>query len=329
MALKPCPQCGKMISDKAERCPKCGLDLRNTSEQAKAPDAQNISQQPLIEKPTANEGSAYRSNPTIIERHYKSGQPARIDKPKKSRIGLWICVCIILVVGIGAAIWIPVHFHNEKLKAEHLALLEQQRMDSIAAVEAELARLEQHRKDSIKINFRSPDLSFFELHGPIKSVEGDINEIGSHPNDEKKKIDFDINGKLQIASSGSFNSKNCGKIGWKISRDKEGRIINISYNSYDGLSCYPDSKKFKWEDNKIVKKDIYALYGNTHIKYEYNSEGVLEKEVWDLREEEKFEDSPDFETWKITDYEFDKYGNWISRKVNNRTQTRQITYYED
>ena len=60
MALKPCPQCGKMISNKAERCPKCGLDLRNTSEQAKAPDAKNISQQPLIEKPTANEGSAYR-----------------------------------------------------------------------------------------------------------------------------------------------------------------------------------------------------------------------------------------------------------------------------
>ena len=115
MALKPCPQCGKMISDKAERCPKCGLDLRNTSEQAKAPDAQNILQQPLIEKPTANEGSEYRSNPTIIERHYQSGQPTRIDKPKKSKRGLWIFLSIILAVGIGAAIWIPVHLHNEKL----------------------------------------------------------------------------------------------------------------------------------------------------------------------------------------------------------------------
>ena len=150
MALKPCPRCGNYISDKAVRCPKCGLYLRNTSGQAKAPDAQNISQQTLNEKPTANEGSANRSNPTIIERPYQSGQPARIDKPKKSKTGLWIFLCIILAVGIGAAIWIPVHHHNEKLKAEHLALLEQQRLDSIAAVEAELARIEQQRRDSIE-----------------------------------------------------------------------------------------------------------------------------------------------------------------------------------
>ena len=309
--MKPCPRCGKMISDKATKCPQCGLDVNNISSTGNSQDPQNIN------RPPVNEWSS------------QQGQPPFIEPPRKSKKGLWIGLIILLAVGIGAAIWIPVYRHNEKLKAEQLAIIEQHRRDSIAAVEAELARLEQQRLDSIRNNFVSPDLSFFELHGPVKSVEGHINEIGSHPNEEKKKIEFDKNGQLIIESSGSFNSQYCGKIGWKMSRDNEGQIISFTYNSYDGLNCFPNSIKFQWANNKIVKKDIYAFYSNSHIKCEYNSDGFLEKEIWDLREEEKFDDDPDFVTKKITDYKFDEIGNWVSRKVDTKTQTRKITYYED
>ena len=29
MAMKECKECGKEISDKAKRCPSCGVDTRN------------------------------------------------------------------------------------------------------------------------------------------------------------------------------------------------------------------------------------------------------------------------------------------------------------
>ena len=302
MALKPCPHCGNHISDKAKRCPKCGAELSEKDFDKNV----NIQQ----EEETPLESFDYNEEPS----------------PRNKRWMMIVLPIIIIALVAGGGFY----FFNEKKKSEAAALAEQIRQDSILAAQKEAERLEQLRQDSIAwVNFTTPDLSFFELHGHVKSVEGDINEVRSHPNDRIKNICFDENGKLIIESSGSFNSKYCGKIGWKISRDKEDRIISISYNSYEGLNGYPYSKKFKWEDNKIVKIDIYAFYGNTHIKYEYGSNGILEKEIWDLREEEQTEEFIDFINKKITDYQFDKYGNWISRKVDKKIQTRQITYYED
>ena len=145
MALRPCPRCGKMISDKAEKCPHCGLDVKNFSSIGPSQELQNVSPPPTTE---------YRipqGSPQVTENNSYEGNYPYIEPPKKSRTVLWIFLGIIIAVGIGAAIWIPIHHHNEKMKAEHLALLEQQRLDSIAAVEAELARQEQMRCDSIKL----------------------------------------------------------------------------------------------------------------------------------------------------------------------------------
>ena len=138
MALKPCPRCGKMISDKAERCPQCGLDVKNLNSAHNPQYQQNNSHPTIIDRPLQ------QGQPTIIDRPSQDEYPTIIEYPKKSKRGLWIFLSIILVVGIGAAIWIPIHHHNEKLKAEQLAIIEQQRLDSIAAVE------EQIRQDSIE-----------------------------------------------------------------------------------------------------------------------------------------------------------------------------------
>ena len=159
MALKPCPQCGKMISDKAERCPKCGLDVKSLYLEENSQGTQNINNPPINEKAVINntstqppnyENPSHQGDPSVIKEPSYNEVSSYTENPKKSRTGIWICVCIILAVGIGAAIWIPIYKHNEKIKAEHLALLEQQRLDSIAAVEAEMARLEQMRLDSIE-----------------------------------------------------------------------------------------------------------------------------------------------------------------------------------
>ena len=155
MALKPCPRCGKMISDKAERCPKCALDLRNTSTQENARGARNAPQSPIIGKSTANDVPAQRSNPTVIPGPYQSVQPKKIVKPKKSKTGLWIFLCIILAVGIGAAIWIPIYRNKEKL---NMALLEQRRLDSIAMADAEGGRqqISQESHNNNELNIQSP-----------------------------------------------------------------------------------------------------------------------------------------------------------------------------
>lgn len=167
MALKPCPRCGKLISDKAERCPKCGLDVRNFSSPGNSQGTQNIRSSSIIEKTAINnsftqlpinEMSFQHTLPINKEGSFYVGNQSYIEPPKKSKTGLWICVSIILAVGIGAAIWIPVHLHNEKLKAKQLALLEQHRLASIAMAEAEGVRqkISQKSPNNDELNIQSP-----------------------------------------------------------------------------------------------------------------------------------------------------------------------------
>ena len=122
------------------------MDVKNINSAHNPQYQQNNSHPTIIDRPLQ------QGQPTIIEKPSQDEYPTIIEHPKKSKKGLWIFLSIILVVGIGAAIWISIHHHNEKLKAEQLALIEQQRLDSIAAVEAELAKLEQLRLDSIRQN---------------------------------------------------------------------------------------------------------------------------------------------------------------------------------
>ena len=249
MSLKPCPQCGKMISDKAERCPKCGLDLRNTSEQAKAPDAQNISQQPLIEKPTANEGSAYRSNPTIIERHYQSGQHAWIDKPKKSKRGLWIVLSIILAIGIGAAIWIPL-YHNQKLKKPE----EEVRKFGSYFVE----KISAGQLDSIKDFY--PEISIADSIIPLKSDSIIVMEFA--PN----QYDVTLTEEVTL----------------KINRSENGYI---TVTESKGLFAFPEykvdiaKKTGMWEDNLTDAQLNERLKDEDFFKFIKKSKTVNDKKI--------------------------------------------------
>lgn len=135
---KYCPECGNPLVGNEKFCPHCGTPVNS------------VSNRTLFENPTANDGSAPGGNHTLIDRPYQSGQPTLINKPKKSKTGIWFWIGFLIPIGIGAAIWIPIYQHNEKIKAEQLAKIQKHRRDSVAAVKAELARLEQQRQDSIK-----------------------------------------------------------------------------------------------------------------------------------------------------------------------------------
>ncbi|MCH5318211.1 MAG: zinc ribbon domain-containing protein [Paramuribaculum sp.] len=298
MALRDCPGCGKMISDKAERCPHCGVDPRKARENV-APEQKPVEATTAYSPKGANNG--------------------RGGKKK-----LWLILVPLILIGIGVAIWVPVYQHK---KAEEQARIEQMRQDSIAAVEAELARIEQLRQDSIWMNFTSPDLTFFELKGHVKSVEGDISDIGEHPT-LKNKIEFDENGGAKITTKGSINTEDCGKETWSIKRDANGKISNISYHNLEGLMCGTPSVSYIWNDGKIVKKKLRGLLEVGNDNLSYNENGDLEQRIgsgyaadvtWDWKN-------------RYTDYVFDENGNWISRKrdskTDSKTQKRVITYYD-
>ena len=261
MSLKPCPQCGKMISDKAERCPKCGLDVRSLYSAENSQATQNINNPPINEKtainntstqPPNNENPSHQGDPSFIKEP-PYNEVSYIEKPKKSRSGLWISVCIILAVGIGAAIWIPVHLHNEKLKAEHLALLEQQRLDSIAAVRedsikrAEIERIEKARQDSIKEEDELRLLPKYLCGNTFKNLE----KIGFKKVYEEKHDVPDEPGLTE------------GEIIYE-------RILNgrkIVYRFSFDTSSYSD---FTFYDKEDLNKFISALKSIGYKKGEYN-----------------------------------------------------------
>ena len=304
MALKPCPRCGKMISDKAERCPQCGLDVMNIN------SAQNPQNQQPKSRPTIIDKPLPQGQPTIIEKPSQDEYTTLIEQPKKSKKGLWICLCIILAIGIGAAIWIPVHRHNEKLRAEHIALLEQQRLDSIAAVEAELARLEQIRQDSIRQdsifrNFKSIDLEIFELHGRVKSVSGSspLAYIFDYTNPNIHYFDEDGNCKKDKFVQG-------------FKYDTNGYYTEVIYN--DDSGGYPRAN-FKWKDGKLI--EYYDGYGNhnTTVEYKYDNNGDL------IQSRQKDIANSDYNSDEISIYtilERDEWGNWTKRKiVSNKVES--------
>lgn len=119
MALIKCPECRKMISDKAERCPHCGQKFPTHSSSPAPKEAQ----------PTV----AFSNEATTA---YDSGGLGNGGGGKKL---LCMILALALLILIAVAIWGTVHQHK-KVEAEEITRLEQMRRDLIPAAEAELAR---------------------------------------------------------------------------------------------------------------------------------------------------------------------------------------------
>ena len=163
MALKPCYHCGNHISDKATKCPKCGVELSKES------FSENV-------------------NP---QQEYSDVTEAQ--KPRKRRRWGMIVIPLIAIVTIGGCV---LYFNNEKKNNEALKVAEQARQDSIIAVQKEAEKLEQQRQDSIAwVNFTTSDLSFKELYGHVKECYrewGPVNTIWP----DKETITFSNEGLL-------------------------------------------------------------------------------------------------------------------------------------
>ena len=148
MAFKYCPTCGKQISDKAPVCPQCGrvFNSKPISDQLPLKTHRPIEDKAAtINTPKGNLSPQPSHNiPLPPNGNHNT------NKPSKRKSWFWILLGIVVCIGIGVVVWVPLNRHRKQIKEEEQARLEQLRQDSIVALEAELARLEQVRIDSIR-----------------------------------------------------------------------------------------------------------------------------------------------------------------------------------
>lgn len=187
-----------------------------------------------------------------------------------------------------------------------------------ASVSAETAIDEAWQKDSLERAQRiTPDLAFFNLHGPVKSL---------------KEFDnvyiFDENGKLVKANGKNpfdgdpYENNDFGSNDIYMKRGKDGRISEEQ--GWESVTEYT------WEGDRLVG---YHGYGEGAYewqgKYTYGEDGLIAS----VKSKEGDAESGSTSTVVNSTYKYlekDEYGNWTKLKVtasDNSVRTRTITYY--
>ena len=305
MALIKCSHCGGVVSDKAERCPHCGTPVSNveysgTQKPLKEPAEKGELQQQKVEI----EGKA-KSVETKTVAYNQSGSEVTKEKEsseKKSLAWSFIGIGISAIILVVVFCWIANQSKRNSMET-----------DSEEPVYVEDDHWEE---DSLEIvNRNTPDLAFFEVHGPVKKVVLKTKDYTSvYEFDEEgtlKKLDgynpFTID--VYSNSSGDYT-------GYK--KDGKGRIVeatgweshtNYSWNSERPSGC-------NWSSGPYEGKQ----------RYDYDSRGFKVREFC----EEQFYDGTEYESWtrNYTYNNVDEYGNWKSQKDNvGNTVTRTIVYY--
>ena len=289
MALKPCPRCGNHISDKAKKCPKCGVSLSKKS------SSENVSPQ--------------KKNETPIESY-------DFNDGKQSRNNPWLKI-IFAIIFIGVIVGGILYFNNERNNKEALMIAEQARQDSILAVQKEVERLEQIRQDSLFRNFQSPDLALFNLHARVKSLESNDN---FYLNGLIKggAIEFDENGEWNNYKNLTVALSNGSKIR-SLQRDKNGYITKINYID-DSEPC---AYNFKWKEGKVVSCRINGYEFGADYIYKYNDNFLVS-----INTNEGAFEVYSVDNFSFSDYQTDKWGNWIECKVMEKSWT-ESTEWDD
>jgi len=174
----------------------------------------------------------------------------------------------------------------------------------------------------------SPDLTFWELKGPVKiceEIEFDrqgmmVSYVGYNPfTIEKPYREIDEEGYMEEFS--------------KWERNEAGQIATIT--GIEGNNTYT------WRDGVMVHNEGVQEATAFAADYEYDENGLLVKLIEYMRDDIGEENEGEMPMWSTTEYhylEFDSHGNWIRREVSvvyadydtteNYEETRIIEYYE-
>lgn len=245
-----------MISDKAKACPKCG--------------APNISESASISK--SEEAIVNDAEKNVYpggDKYSDSGSQSQEDpKEGKSHKKLYLLLILLIVlIGGGTGYY---------LYSEHLAKLEQERLERLEAVRLEqlrqdsikAAQLEAARIDSIYRNFTSQDLKLFQAKGHVKMITMKIN--GSWDEEtisENWVINFDKDGNaISIKIDGTkYNFK----------RNNQNQIYSLAYSNTDGPAIhYADTEwTLTYKDLSLtsvsLRDDLHGLNQTSKCVFQY------------------------------------------------------------
>lgn len=269
MALIKCPGCGQLVSDKAKSCPRCGFLIADEPE-------------------------------------FNHSQDDDYDTPERGSVMKWVLISAAAVAVI-AALCVYIYIdaksdtqphHNEDEISETT--------DETSQVDA--AELEATRQDSIKwVNFTTPDLALFELHGHVKSVSGYqplASDVFGEYNYENPLFSFDYDGNTKKRQRDDYF------LGFKA--DSKGRITSGVFAESGG---YP-TLELKWNDNDKLTSCSSSYGSNNGIaKYTYDKNGDLIKAHFEEHANQGYEHIEDV-TYKIL--ERDKFGNWTKRQMSTK-----------
>ena len=160
--------------------------------------------------------------------------------------------------------------------------IEQARQEALA--KARQDSIDKARQDSIKrVNRVTPDLAFFNLHGPVKTLK----------DEDGKTWEFTLEGNLKTTPS-------------NFTRDSKGYIVMKTVNIGEG---YLDKYYFRYNDKMQIYHidlDGYELGGKSD--FTYDSRGLV------VRDHSEYEyDELTINKTKYTYTNIDKYGNWTTR----------------
>lgn len=177
-------------------------------------------------------------------------------------------------------------------------------------------------QDSIaKTKMTSPDLTYLELHGPVKKVQidkGFIYELNE--NGEIVALDC-IDPFSQNEMVATPEDYHC-----VMSRNEDGYISE--------LGGWEWANEYFWKDGKIVREEDFAEADEYEYKYEYNDKGEICKVHSSYGYAGDDERQQELITYIYNKY--DAYGNWIQRKSittdndgneESRIEERTIVYY--
>lgn len=222
------------------------------------------------------------------------------EQPKPNRLWLWVLLALIV---IGGGIFGVVKLTNDRNYSDYDDYADE-------VVEEVVEEFEEEVVMPYDYDMTTPDLTFFELHGPVKSfwedIDGHTHKYEFNYDGELVKIDGYNPYNIDVYAEGNDNKSKYVK--------SHGYITQIEF--YEGYEHY------YWHNNRLEKQEWQSESWGGVITYTYNDSGFVAYE--DSRE---YEATGTFSTI-YTHQKLDDYGNW-TKKVDNydKCYTRVIEYY--
>ena len=180
----------------------------------------------------------------------------------------------------------------------------------------------------VKDTLRTPDLSLFNLQGPVEKINSSV--------DDGFNVSFDKQGRITSIVRGwseysiSYDSSESGKVmdseGHKVKRDKEGRILNITAG--EGCGDVAPGFYFKYAKGHVSEYTIESGECTGNAQYNVKAtddQGRITKLMLGCYDVDISVET----TYTYTYTKFDEWGNWTERSYKEKNEVIEVVWDEE